>query len=165
MLVLARKLKELNFSMLMDIYEESNRENAASFWPDMSEGPRMLRAEQECYGYLKDVFFQTPQAVYAVWQEEGIYISALRLEPYKDGWLLEALETKPDRRKQGGAEKLIRAVQETGEFAKIYSHVGKRNAPSLAVHSKCGFTRIQEFAAYIDGSVDHRACTLRWTMG
>ena len=162
MLVLVRKRKDLNFSMLMDVYEESNRENARDFWPDLPEGPGMLRAEQEFYAYLKDVFFQTPQAVYAIWQEGQVYISALRLEPYKDGWLLEALETKPDCRRQGGAEKLIRAVQETGEFQRIYSHVGKRNIPSLAVHEKLEFRRISEMAAYIDGSFNDRACTVRW---
>ena len=162
MLVLARKLKDLNFSMLMDVYEEGNRENAQDFWPDLPEGPGMLRAEQEFYAYLQDVFFKTPQAVYALWQEDGSYISALRLEPYKDGWLLEALETKPDCRRQGRAEMLIRAVQETGEFQRIYSHVAKRNKPSLAVHEKLGFSRIGEVAAYIDGSFNDRACTVRW---
>ena len=49
MLVLVRKRKDLNFSMLMDVYEESNRENAQDFWPDLAEGPGMLRAEQEFY--------------------------------------------------------------------------------------------------------------------
>ena len=43
---------------------------------------------------------------------------------------------------------------------RIYSHVGKRNAASLAVHEKCGFYQISDTAAYIDGSVDSKAYTL-----
>lgn len=165
MLQMASKLNQINFAAMMAVYEEGNRENAEEFWPDMAEGPRMLRAEQEFYSYLQDVFFRTPKAVCCIWQEHGTYLSALRLEPYKDGWLLEALETAPHCRRQGKAEALIRAVQETGLFEKIYSHVGKRNTASLAVHEKCGFHRIAETAAYIDGSVNNRACTMCWEMG
>jgi GNAT superfamily N-acetyltransferase len=165
MLIVCEKIKDLSFSQLMMVYEEGNRENAEEFWPDMEEGQRMIRAEQEFYQYLREVFFSTEHARYYVWEENGNYVCALRLEPYRDGMLLEALETHPGHRRMGYAARLIRAVQETGGFAKIYSHVGKRNTPSLAVHGKCGFARIREFAAYIDGSVDHRACTLRWTMG
>ena len=162
MLLLAYRMRELQFSSLMVVYEEGNRENALEFWPDMAEGPRMLRAEQEFYSYLQDVFFQTPKAVCCIWQENGVYLSALRLEPYKDGYLLEALETAPEHRRKGMAIALIQAVQGQGSFTKIYSHVGKKNLPSLATHEKCGFRRISEQATYIDGSVDHRACTLLW---
>ena len=44
----------------------------------------------------------------------------------------------------------------------VYSHVVKSNLPSLALHERLGFRRIQERALYLDGSLDHRACTLRW---
>lgn len=119
----------------------------------------MLRAEQAFYQYLAEGFFSVPGAVYAIWQEQGVYISALRLEPYEDGLLLEALETAPAQRRQGYAERLIRAVQ--GEFPqKIYSHVSKKNLPSLAVHKKCGFRQVLDYAKYIDGSVARNAVTL-----
>ena len=91
--------------------------------------------------------------------ENDVYFSALRLEPYEDGLLLEALETAPAHRRKGYAEKLIRAVQ--AEFLqKIYSHVSKKNTASLAVHQKCGFRQVLDYAKYIDGSVVRSAVTL-----
>ena len=159
MLCVVSKLQDLNFSQLMAVYEEGNQENAECFWPELSAGQQMLRAEQAFYQYLAEGFFSVPGAVYAIWQEQGVYISALRLEPYEDGLLLEALETAPDQRRQGYAERLIRAVQ--GEFPqKIYSHVSKKNLPSLAVHKKCGFRQVLDYAKYIDGSVARNAVTL-----
>ena len=162
MLILVHSLRDLSFSKLMEVYIESNLENAEKFYPDLSEGQKLIQAEQDFYQYLNEVFFRTSGAVYAIWEEQGAYVSALRLEPYHDGLLLEALETAPPSRRQGYGEKLIRAMQEQFSNLKIYSHVGKKNVASLRVHETCGFRRISEYAAYIDGSVNRRACTLCW---
>ena len=160
MLILAHNMRDLSFSKLMDVYIEGNMENAKDRWSDLSEGQKLLRAEQDFHQYMTEVFFRTSGAVYAIWEENGKYISALRLEPYRDGLLLEALETAPSCRRQGYAEKLILAVRDQFGDMKIYSHVNKRNLPSLRVHEKCGFCRILEYAVYIDGSVNRRCCTL-----
>ena len=162
MLTVVNRLKELNFSQLMAVYEEGNRENALEFWPKMEENQRMIRAEQEFYQYLKQVFFPVKGTCYCIWEENGSYVSALRLEPYRDGLLLEALETHPDYRKKGHATRLIYAVQQTFGSEKFYSHVSKRNRASLRTHEICGFTRIAENAVYADGSVTNRSCTLCW---
>lgn len=158
MLHIAKSLRELDFSALMEVYIAGNQENAEERYSDLPEGQGLLQAEQDFYQYLWEVFFATPGAFYAIWQENGRYVSALRLEPYKDGLLLEALETAPDKRRKGYAEALIRSI--LSGRGKIYSHVHKRNAPSLRIHEKCGFRRISENAAYIDGSVNDRCCTL-----
>lgn len=160
MLILARSLRELFFRGLMDIYIEGNQENGEELWPGLSPNEQVLRAEQDFYQYLRERFFTVPGAVYAVWEENGKYVSALRLEPYKDGLLLEALETVPELRRQGYAAKLIRAVQLRCGSTKIYSHVGKWNEASLKTHEKCGFRRILSYAAYIDGSVNNRSYTM-----
>ena len=162
MLLIINKLKDLSFSGLMAVYEEGNRENGEEFWPDMEEGQRMHRAEQEFYQYLREIFFPTENARYYVWEERGNYVSALRLEPYRDGMLLEALETHPYHRRKGYAAMLIQGVQEQLPHGKIYSHVSKRNLASLNTHAKCGFRRIAEYAVEIDGSVSNRSCTLCW---
>ena len=159
MLYLATKLREVDFSALMGVYEEGNRKNGALVHPGLPQGQQILRAEQSFHQYLKEVFFPTAGAVYAIWVENDIYVSALRLDPYEDGLLLEALETAPAHRRKGCAEKLIRAVQ--AEFPqKIYSHVSKKNTASLAVHQKCGFRQVLDYAKYIDGSVVRSAVTL-----
>ena len=162
MLILAQSIRDLSFSNLMGVYIEGNLENAEEFYPDLPEGQKLMQAEQDFYQYLNEVFFRTSGAVYAIWEAQGSYVSVLRLEPYRDGLLLEALETAPPSRRQGYAEKLIRAVQEQFSNQRIYSHVSKKNAASLQVHEKCGFRRISEYAVYIDGSVNRRACTLCW---
>lgn len=160
MLITAKSLRELKFGALMSVYEEGNRENGAELWPDLPENQRIIRAENDFYQYLREIFFAQPGAVYCIWEAGGKYVSALRLEPYRDGLLLEALETAPEQRRKGYAEELIRGVLESCGACKIYSHVSKRNVPSLGIHEKCGFRRILEYAVYVDGSVNHRCCTL-----
>lgn len=161
MLMVAKSLRELRFGELMEVYAESNQEKAED-WPDLSRGFALQLAEQDFFQYLKKVFFSTPRAVCCLWEEEGCYVSALRLEPYRDGLLLEALETAPAQRKKGYASALIRAVQdflaEQGPV-KLYSHVHKGNSASLRTHETCGFSVISDHAVYISGSVDYRCCT------
>ena len=152
-------MRDLNFGQLMAVYEESNRDNGAEFWPDSPEGQQILSAEQDFYQYLRESFFKTEGASYAVWCENGKYVSALRLEPYQDGLLLAALETAPEHRQKGYAAALIRAVLEHMEGTKVYAHIHKRNIPSMCTHESCGFRRVLEYAVYIDGSVRRDSCT------
>ena len=163
MLKLIRSMRDLDFSRLMDVYYEGNLGSGSEFYPNLSQSERLLRAEQDFYAYLR-VFFKTECAVYALWEEQGQYISALRLEPYQDGLLLAALETMPQFRRQGYGKKLILAALEAvwqDKKLPVYSHVHKRNLASLAIHRACGFDRISERAVYIDGSVTTGSCTLR----
>ena len=87
----------------------------------------------------------------------------MRLEPYEDGLLIEALETRPDCRRKGYATDLINATisyLRAGGPYKIYSHVQKDNGASLLVHYKCGFSILSENAMYIDGTYHNDAFTL-----
>ena len=165
MLLTAGSCGDFSFGALMEVYVEANRENGARLAPEEPEGRQLALAEQDFYSYLHDCFFSHPGAEYCIWEEGDRYVSALRLEPYRDGLLLEALETVPDQRRKGFATRLIRAVQariaQRGSVP-VYSHVSKTNQASLNTHLRCGFEVVQDFAAYIDGSVDARACTLRY---
>lgn len=158
MLKVVKNLRELPFSELMDIYIEGNEEKAEQY----GDGG-LLRAESEFYDYLKEDFFKVPGAFYCIWQEKGQSVSALRLEPYRDGWLLEALETAPPCRRKGYAKALVMAVLAYMGDQIIYSHVSKSNKTSLQTHFSCGFEKWKDYATYIDGSVNHRAVTLRYT--
>ena len=160
MLYIAEKMKDLDFRQLMDVYEEGNLENAAEFFPYEPKEQWLLLAEQSFHQYLKECFFRTEGALYCVWIEKGVYVSALRLEPYQDGVLLEALETKPDQRNKGYAVALVTEVLRFAQDKKVYSHVGKRTKASLRTHEKCGFRRILEHAVYADGSVFTNCCTM-----
>ncbi len=148
MLYIACSLKQVQFSMLMEVYLEGNQEKPCT----------LLEAEQDFYHYLQAVFFPTHGAYYAIWVEKGQYVSALRMEPYRDGVLLAALETAPHCRCRGYGKSLIKAV--LSQEKKVYSHVAKDNLPSLRVHEACGFQRISQQAVYLDGSVNDRCYTL-----
>lgn len=161
MLILAHSLRELRFGALMGVYLQGNQEKAERDYPEEPAGAGLRLAEEDFYRYLRECFFRTPGAAYAVWEEGGSYVSALRLEPYRDGVLVNALETAPQQRRKGYASRLLEAVLGTLN-GPVYSHVAKSNLPSLALHERLGFRRIQETALYLDGSLDHWACTLRW---
>ena len=154
MLIIAHALKELRFGQLMEVYSQSNSEACNG---------NLLQAEQDFYAYLRESFFCDPKAFYAVWERDGTYKAALRMEPYKDGYLLEALETAPSARRKGYATMLVKEVlnwqAEQGSTA-VYSHVKKVNEASLAVHRACGFVEILDHAVYIDGSVLRDSVTL-----
>ena len=79
---------------------------------------------------------------------------------------LQALETKPDSRAMGYAGKLIRETLRTlPGGTKVYSHVSKRNAASLAVHRVCGFLPVLDYAVEIDGTVTRKCFTLLCVCG
>ena len=167
MLIIAEKLNMLSFSSLMAVYEEGNRENGAELYAKCSEGEQLLRAEQDFHQYLSEIFFRTHRAVYLIWQERGRYVSALRLEPWNDGFLLEALETAPQDRRKGYATALLKAMQQYAAaqgIRKIYSHVGKKNQASLRAHYGAGFDKIMDHAVCADGSVLHQLYTLRLSL-
>lgn len=159
MLILCKNLHQLHFGELMEVYQESVGENGAEFYPRLSAAEQILQAQQDFYAYLRQDYFSREEDVYCIWEEKGRYLCALRLERYQDGLLLEALETRPEFRRQGYAEMLIRTVMETLDPDRVYSHIGHRNIPSQAVHRKCGFVKIADQARYTDGSVDSRCGT------
>ena len=154
-----RQLHQLPFSRLMEVYAEANLEKAREDFSDFPLEARLRMAEADFYQYLGEVFFRTKGACYALWEEEGKFVSALRLEPYQDGLLLSALETAPAHRCRGYGKALVMAALDEMPGTKIYSHVSKTNLPSLRLHEACGFVRIRETAHYLDGSVNGKCCT------
>lgn len=151
--------KELHIHNLFRVYEESLKQKA------QHEGCSIIQAEDDFIFYLEEVFFSSPDAFYAVWTENARYVSALRIEPYEDGFLLSGLETAPDERSKGFATKLLLAVKEyaTGtNRLPVYSHIHKGNSVSLALHRRCGFVQKSDFGRLIDGTVSGQYYTLMW---
>ena len=162
MLKVFKRLTEMNLEALMEVYQEGNMERGQEFFPNDSPEAQKIRAEAAFEDYLREDFFRVPRAFYGVWEENETYCCALRMEPYQDGWLLEALETKPACRKQGYAIKLVDAVlKQLPKGSCVYSHVGKRNTASLTTHRRCGFVKALDYAKYVDGTVTQKACTMK----
>ncbi len=139
--------KQINPRLLMDLYAEGNEENAKDAMGEDPELPfetALAQAEEGFLAFLRETFFSRPGSSYWIWEEEGVYLSALRLSTIEPGfYYLEALETHPDYRRRGYAAGLLRAViaelKKEGPF-RICDCVHKKNLPSLATHLACGFT-------------------------
>lgn len=148
MVKIHKSLSELQYMQLMDVYSEDLSTGVKSGdWETIST------AEQDFYGYLR-VFFKTKGAFVAIWEEEGQYCSAVRIEPWQDGYLLSGLSTAPQHRRKGYGTALVRDVlNHLPQGSKLYSHIEKKNTASLALHRQCGFAQVQDFARMLDGSV------------
>lgn len=154
MIEIIKSLKDLPFGELMAVYEEGNRENGADCYPKLPENLQLLEAEQDFYTYL-ECFFRQEDSFYALWRVDSIPVCALRIEPYQDGWLLAALETKPDCRNRGYAKGLVKEtlsyMSKTNRLP-VYSHIGKGNISSQKVHISCDFREILPYSVYADGT-------------
>ena len=143
MMITITEFEDVDARKLMDIYAESNYENTDYFFPDEPDKDVAVRMVEEGFlDYLKNGFFTQPGASYRVLEENGIWVSALRLNRIQsDLYYLEALETRPDRRGKGYATLLLSGVLESlkrdGPF-RLCDCVSKKNAASLKVHEKCG---------------------------
>ncbi len=126
-----------------------------------------LEKETEFYNYLRGCFFDTNDGVYCLWEEEGVYVSALRLEPYKDAMILAGLETAPNYRCRGFATLLVTEVLDwldKQHILKVYSHIHRSNQPSVSVHLRCGFRKVNDCAVFLDGSASSKFGTYLYEM-
>lgn len=136
---------DLDGPRLMAVYAESNLENTDYFFPDMADKAMAVQKVEEGFlQFLRDEFFTGPGPGYYVLEEAGAWVSALRLsEVQPKVFYLEALETRPDRRRQGCASRLLREVldylKSKGSF-RLCDCVDKQNEPSVRTHLASGFT-------------------------
>ena len=78
-------------------------------------------------------------------KNEKTYLAALRIYDEGDFYFLEALETRPEYRRRGYGENLLREVFSLlKKGSEIRSEVSLSNKKSLALHKKLGFTIIEK---------------------
>ena len=149
----------LNIRQLIQVYEESLETAGKKQYGRLPKNMQIMEAEQDFYSFI-DEFLREPKSFIAVWAEGTCYCAALRMQTYKDGLLLSGLETAPAYRRNGYGMALLR---ETLDYlsgpCKIYCHIRRDNTASSRLHTKCGFVKISDSAAYIDGTADHRTGT------
>ena len=164
MLHIVDSFNQLPFAALMKIYKEGIEENGLEKYPNLPLVQQIAEAEQDFYAYLA-IFFRQADSHYFLWEKDGRYVSALRVEPYDDGYLIAALETEPSHRNCGYAKTLLQEVLiwlDKHNPAPVYSHISNANKPSLAVHKAIGFSEFLPYSRYVDGSVSHNAITMRY---
>lgn len=161
MLIRLESFKDVDREKLMGVYAQSNGENAEIMYPDEDRAAAVKKVEDGFMDFLRDGFYLREGNVYYVLEEDGEWKSALRLSLIEPGfYYLEALETRPDCRRQGYAAKLINAVlaelKGQGSFI-MRDCVSKTNTASLATHKKCGFViDAEDGYDYLNGGVNER---------
>lgn len=142
MLLVIERYEQLDGRKLMELYREGNQCNVAHFMPEADPAVGLQKIEQEFLQYLQEEFFTAKGNCYYVLEEDGVWISALRLYQVEDFYYLEALETLPSCRRKGYAKRLLQAVfhflGQRGDFI-IRDAVKKTNTASLYTHQSCGF--------------------------
>ena len=151
MFQIVRSYDELDMEQLMHVYEQSNLKYGGSRCRNGSRWEQLRIAEENLQEFVMD-FMNIKGAMFATWSSEGRLTAVLRLEPYCDGYLLTGLETAVDDRRRGYASALMSTTLQHIS-GRVYSHVEKRNLPSVAVHKKVGFTIAAEYAKLLDGTV------------
>ena len=151
MLKIADKMSQLNIAQLKNLYDSSIRQHANAEYFKLNENLRILQSEQDFYADL-EMFFRVKGARCALWLVDGVYVSGLRAEPYKDGYLITSLETHPEARRRGYGTALMKAVSNYFN-AVLYSHVNEGNIPSRNLHLRCNFRRTDIPAIFVDGTV------------
>ena len=149
MLIKISNYRDLDPEKLMAVYAESNYENTDYFFPDETDKEAAVRkVEAGFLEFLQNEFFAQAEAAYWILEAHGVWVSALRTCRVQDGlYYLEALETRPDQRKNGYGASLLAgitdAMKKDGPF-RLCDCVGKKNTASLKTHEKCGFTIVSE---------------------
>ncbi len=154
-------VKQLKFGQLCKVYADELIRDGRRNYPNLNANMQVLEAEQDFYYFYKD-FLEKMRGYCFVWQIDGVYQSALRIEPYQDGVILTGLQTAPESRRKGCAKALLERtliyLSEQG-IQQVYSHIRNDNLASLKLHLAAGFLKISDYAVYLDGSVDHRSAT------
>lgn len=144
MLIRVKQLMDNDVHLLMKVYRESNKDNISYFFPEVKDIEKGLQMVEKAYvQWIRDDFLRQKNTSYYVWKEKGLWLSSLRFhEVGKEHYYIEALETHPEYRKQGYAEKLINSVieelKDKGSF-EIESYTSIKNIASQKTHKKCGF--------------------------
>lgn len=110
-------------------------------------------------------FFQTRDAMVCILEDELNYLSALRLEPYRNGCLISWLETQKTLRGNGYATTLVDEVIRwcaDRQMLPVYAHVHKSNLASVRVFENAGFLITGKPAVFLDGSVYTSFHTLKY---
>ena len=152
MLQIIHNIQQISYSALMLVCRESIIHSGKQNYPGFSEAEQLIQAENDLYDYLTTMFQTDSKAICAVWVAEGSYKAILRLEEYRDGLLLNSLETAPEARRKGYGSLLVQNTLLQFPNINIYCHIHRNNKASIALHEKCGFCKIADSSLLLDGS-------------
>ena len=164
---LLRTFENVNAADFLAVYRESSEENAPEWYPEMSGPEALARYEGEYLAYMRTAFWEEG-GLLALLSDDGVYCSALRLYPLKEEkrFFVEALETRPDRRRMGYGtllfQKLIEQLEKVLGIITLVSNPHKTNLASIATHLSAGFVRTAEYFME-DGVKNEKMTTMVYT--
>lgn len=140
MLSLVTQIDENAVCQLLSLYSES-----------MNEMKKYFASDAEMRGayvsFLRD-FVKNPKQLILVEVSDDEWVSALRaIETTEGHWFLEAVETKPEKRKKGfGKDLLYHTIDYLKNIGmrELTCTISKNNFNSHALHGKCGFIPTNE---------------------
>ena len=146
------------YCMVHNVYSSASYEIAKGKHPETQDLAEAIREEEQYFvEKFLGKFMSKNENTYYVWEENGEWVSALRLSKLDGYYFMEALETKTEARGKGYATKLILetiALLRTRGDVILRSNVNKKNVASLSTHMKCGFEIEHENGInYISGTV------------
>lgn len=149
MLIKLKHLSDKEAILLMSVYKESNKKNISYFFPKIQNAEKGLQMVEEAYTqWLRDDFLKNQNMSCYVWEEKGVWVSSLRFHCIDSKvYFIEALETHPEYRRKGYAEKLINSIIDSlkeSESFEISSYTSINNIASQKTHKKCGFLKLEE---------------------
>lgn len=165
MLLVIKTPEELDIPKVLAIYRESSLENCPRMFPAETFEASLEQYEAGYAAFMREEFFAKPGRFWMVETADGLWASSLRLLPLEkpNTWMIGALETHPDHRRQGHAARLltdtIQYLEKNYGAITLSSGVGKRNAASLQTHLSCGFVREKETWTE-EGRTSDRHCTM-----
>ncbi len=156
----------VNPAAFFEIFKESSTENAIAWYPELTASEALKKYEDGFLAYMQEIFRKEHGAL-ALLSQDGIYVSSLRLYPRDPNtFLMEALETKPDRRKQGFASEIIRrtisCLEEKHGRIELISYTGKRNIASQHAHLAAGMKQICDYWEDEQGEKDRTQVTFSY---
>lgn len=143
LLVFKTMTKDEMYRLVQSVYKEASYELAKEKHPDMEDLTEAIREEENYYvEKFLSKFLLKEEHAYCVLEENGEWVSALRLAKCDGYHFMEAMETAPAHRHKGYASKLMTEVLKylaENHTGILRSNVRKTNVASLATHRKCGF--------------------------
>ena len=150
-----RSADDLNFSSLCIIYEADIELDRRKYYGHLDVAEGRFAAENDMYTYMHESFFNNGGLIYT-FSQGNQYACIARIEPYRDGMLLNSVVTADQFRKMGYASALVDVVLKNSGRP-IYSHIYRNNKASIKLHDKFGFKKLLNYAILLDGTVcnDH----------
>ena len=138
-------------SLVAQIDENAVRQLLSLYSESMNEMKKHFASDAEMRGayasFLRD-FVKNPKQLILVEVSDDDWVSALRaIETTEGHWFLEAVETKPEKRKKGfGKDLLCHTIDYLKNIGmrELTCTISRNNFNSQALHGKCGFIPTNE---------------------